>query len=466
VLKWLREKGCPWENIAFFGAILEGHLDVVKWIAANDGPGSHSTSKPRACKWAAFGGHLKVLKWLRKKHFEWDDEVCLAAAQSGNLVMVKWVHRFGDRHDDLCKLAAKLGDLEMLKWAVDRGYKWDNKSAGGGVDRDGGHVFYYESTTSIAKTGHLRVLKYARELGGVWHPKTTKHAVQRGDLRMLKWAIAEGCPWHPDSTRKALKKENLETLKWAIAHGCPWHPDTTRNALRQKNYEEVKWAIENGQPWPADTTFWLASPHGALHMLQWAVEHGCSWHPTTTATAAGRKKFEVLKWVVEHGRPWGGDVCSIIATRRKSIANHTEDNMNSAIQKTLEVFEWVILHGCIPTPETWTTVASNGDLELLHWAKEHQSANQLNLNIQQILDAAIAADKLEVVKWCFKEGAPLDEKSCLHAAEHQAVGVLKWLRKKRIPLPQEVMELGLSLAPQKYSCDSPAGGFGDVEVGC
>ena len=43
------------------------------------------------CNWAAFGGHLKVVKWLRAKGCPWGDMTSYWAAEGGRLEVLQWM---------------------------------------------------------------------------------------------------------------------------------------------------------------------------------------------------------------------------------------------------------------------------------------------------------------------------------------------------------------------------------------
>ena len=57
-MKWLRSKGCRWDEIACFGAAYGGHLDVLKWLRSEGCPWDAWVSRS-----AAYGGHLEMLEW-------------------------------------------------------------------------------------------------------------------------------------------------------------------------------------------------------------------------------------------------------------------------------------------------------------------------------------------------------------------------------------------------------------------
>jgi len=60
LLKWAREeKKCEWDDMTIKAAARQGTLEMVKYCVANKCP-----IDERACGWAAFNGHLEILKYL------------------------------------------------------------------------------------------------------------------------------------------------------------------------------------------------------------------------------------------------------------------------------------------------------------------------------------------------------------------------------------------------------------------
>ena len=50
-----------------------------------------------------------------------------------------------------------------------------------------------DTCNGAAFSGHLEVLKWARENGCEWNSSTCSHAIREGHLEILKWAHANGC---------------------------------------------------------------------------------------------------------------------------------------------------------------------------------------------------------------------------------------------------------------------------------
>merc|ERR1711934_735087 len=71
-------------------AALHGHLPLLQKL--NKPLQTFSTEITGA---AARGGQLETLKWLRSKGCPWDEDACAGAAESGHLEMVKWLRSEG-----------------------------------------------------------------------------------------------------------------------------------------------------------------------------------------------------------------------------------------------------------------------------------------------------------------------------------------------------------------------------------
>ena len=73
LLKWTREeKKCKWDEKTINAAADQGNLEMVKYCVANECP-----IDEYACGWAAAQGHLEVLKYLREEvKAPWDSENC------------------------------------------------------------------------------------------------------------------------------------------------------------------------------------------------------------------------------------------------------------------------------------------------------------------------------------------------------------------------------------------------------
>ena len=172
-VEWAVKLGCPVdaalaESLAFAGA-----LPALKKAVELNAPTDD------ICLYAAYGGHLEVLKWARDNDCPWDGDTCSNAAECGHLEVLKWaLEEACPLHESPCDAAARGGYLSVLMWARENRYPWN------------------ETTCAYAaQNGHLEVLKWAREEACPWDEWTCLHAAERRHFDVLKWAIDNGAPW-------------------------------------------------------------------------------------------------------------------------------------------------------------------------------------------------------------------------------------------------------------------------------
>ena len=115
LLKWAREeKKCKWDRWTIQAAARQGNLEMVKYCVANECPIDEN-----ACAYAADGGELEVLKYLREEvKAPWGSETASYAAHNGHLHILEYlVERKFDKYDEYaCEWAAKYGHLDCLKY--------------------------------------------------------------------------------------------------------------------------------------------------------------------------------------------------------------------------------------------------------------------------------------------------------------------------------------------------------------
>ena len=90
LLKFLQEKGCPWDEGTCRGAAFAGNLECLKYAREKGCPWDEKT-----CAGAAEGGHLGILKYLRENGCPWDEDTCSSAAKNGHLEFLKYAHENG-----------------------------------------------------------------------------------------------------------------------------------------------------------------------------------------------------------------------------------------------------------------------------------------------------------------------------------------------------------------------------------
>ena len=116
LLEWIREeKKCEWDSGTINAAAEQGNLEMVKYCVANECPIEYRN----ACACAAKKGHLEVLKYLREEaKAPWDNDTAYLAARNGHLHILEYlVERKFYKYDEFtCWHAAKYGHLDCLKY--------------------------------------------------------------------------------------------------------------------------------------------------------------------------------------------------------------------------------------------------------------------------------------------------------------------------------------------------------------
>ena len=115
LLKWAREeKKCKWDKWTIFAAAEQGNLEMVKYCVANECPINEG-----ACANAAKNGHLECLKYLREEvKAPWESWTAAWAAQNGHLHILEYLveRKFDKYNEEACIWAAKYGHLDCLKY--------------------------------------------------------------------------------------------------------------------------------------------------------------------------------------------------------------------------------------------------------------------------------------------------------------------------------------------------------------
>ncbi|WZN65966.1 putative ankyrin repeat protein [Chloropicon roscoffensis] len=234
VLKFLRAQNppCPWDGLTCLRAAQEGHLEVLKFLRGLEPPCPWSLM---TCALAAQGGHLEVLKWVRDQDppCPWNEWTCVRAARGGSLDVLKWLRAQQPPcpwSAGTCLVAAQGGHLEVLKWARSQNLPCRLDEV---------------TCASAAAGGHLEVLKWLRSQDPPcpWSAGTCSEAAKGGRLEVLKWARSQDppCPWDEETCAWAAEGGHLEVMKFARGQDppCPWSRRKCREGASLNGYQHI-----------------------------------------------------------------------------------------------------------------------------------------------------------------------------------------------------------------------------------
>ncbi|WZN66863.1 hypothetical protein HKI87_16g84340 [Chloropicon roscoffensis] len=244
------------------------------------------------CAFAARGGKLETLKWLRfEAGCKWDAQTAEAAAWKGHLKVLKFCVKNGCEVDkDVFHSAVYGGHAECVRFLEKMSPRCDclETHVCGDAAR-GGHIALLEELSG--PRGKLRG-RYPLCL-------ETSALAARGDYpkteEVFVWLRSRGCPWDKWTTASACGGEgkgSLQTLKFLHAQGVPLGKECFAKAAISGDLKVLEWLAQMGCPWD-----WTATHHAAeeghLDALQWLRSWGCPWKPKTVCSepVRGAKRF-------------------------------------------------------------------------------------------------------------------------------------------------------------------------------
>ena len=135
-LKWIREeKKCEWDAQTINAAAEQGNLEMLKYCVANQCPVDETL-----CGHAAFHGHLECLKYLHEEvEAPWDLRTAAWAAQEGRLHILEYLveRKYNKYTERACMYAAWKGHLDCLKFLHETAKEpWDAEAVRGAYESE------------------------------------------------------------------------------------------------------------------------------------------------------------------------------------------------------------------------------------------------------------------------------------------------------------------------------------------
>jgi len=257
-----------------------GQTHIFEWFM--DQPAlHHNYFWPLPLRFAAWGGHLDILKVFKARadkypdddvwHPKWDG-IREAAFQNGNVENFEWVLAHGTCEQDMRTFLQEdysashtlvvRGRLEMLQWYMAR----------------------------LEVENFPDVITYNKNFC-----LNTKRAAQFGHLEMLKWMVENGFKFAADALTEAAKEGHLECVVYLRERGCKMTPTVSNAVLDRANMHVLRWVIENGGKWNPQWTLdqleQIDDPHGTKVGM---------WHASYIKNGNVHENFgEDLQWVIQ-----------------------------------------------------------------------------------------------------------------------------------------------------------------------
>ena len=232
-LKRLISCGCPWDESAFAAAAEEGHLHVLQQLYIWN---ARQIDSEQACAAAAGRGHLEILKWLRERECPWDKWTPLQAARYGHLetlqhvldrpgddaLNVVWSNQvvLGDLVVECFRFALANGFFEVLRWI---GERYDLPD----LMENSDYLFSLDMAVKLAiQLGYLEVVQWmVSELGATLPARACALAVPVWNFDELD---EEDRPDEDDVQERQCRRNwdsnrdrsHLGLTLWLIKKGC------------------------------------------------------------------------------------------------------------------------------------------------------------------------------------------------------------------------------------------------------
>ena len=325
-------------------------------------------------------------------------------AVSGQAAAARWLRALCDYDlvpmlavDDgkLMELAAGQGNLDMLMFLHSCPVAWDVQATFAAVSHplcfrwlvslgcpiDSDHI-----VAALAGAGQLDVLKWLRTLNNLpqleWGPSAMRRAAQKGDLKMLQWlrSLDPPCGWNSSCFAAAAGVGGIGMLQWMLAQGCPWSVSATNAAAMKGQLKALEWLRANGCPWDAKCAAAAMKPLD-LEIITWmrAQDPPCPWDATCTQAAARRGSLTKMQWLRANGCPWDASTTAAAAAamampllewmfqQEPPCAVDRRGMASAARRGSVEMLELFVSRGCTVFSGLYCDAAEYNRPSVLKW---------------------------------------------------------------------------------------------------
>jgi hypothetical protein len=392
---------------------------------------------------AARSGSISVLAWLHRwLRMSWFSKLALAAAERGQLETVRWLLADDGSRCSISEVqkvldfpntgilasAAASGSLPLVQWLLSRRCEWSSMwcaraaARAGALDlliwaqnTFGDDAANWDSTLceAAASAGHISIVRWLRERGCAFSSCISYNVALAGHFEALKFLYASGCALDESTALYAASRCDLAVLRWLRAQGCPITDGACHAAARSaarptEAMEILRWLRDEvGCHW-TEATCCSAAESDNLVVVQFLCAGGCSWSPRVSLSAASRGRLEVLQWLTANHCPFDSRDCASAAAGARNGAAVLQWIMDSKFN--VDGDQCMLLAARSDRDECLQLLLDRG----FRWKESYGVI-------------ASRTHSLLVLKWAHSRGLALDVRECIANAKDCAT--IRWLRR-------------------------------------
>nr|UMO79265.1 Ankyrin repeat domain containing protein [Pandoravirus aubagnensis] len=383
-------------------AAAAGHVACVGRAIAK---GQHPLARTFCA--AATGGHLTVLKMLARQPAlpppapmvaligapAWDEGACSAAASSGHLDCLAFLHDNGCPWDAWTLVAADCnGHVDCGDYARAHGCPeepprirnardvarctHEHRLLGSDwhppvdplsdPDHVGGIFYEYQHglaseaglCSQAARRGHMSFLVYAKACGMHWGASACVAAAVEGRLDCLRYLHEQGCPWDTHTVRAGIISRCRATFAYLRDHGCPADNGTLVQELSESDarLDVVTDLCERMGCLVTDEAMCAAVSAGRADLLAYLHQRGGRLKAEYREKAIiDANSVDCLRYICENGHPPdAGVLCA------------------AAAYGTIECVRYLFEIDCPWHPDALFFAQIRGDRETADYLKAHK----------------------------------------------------------------------------------------------
>lgn len=374
---------------AYMIAARFGRLDILKYLCeSGDVEKNHFfiATDRIIHDFAAIGGNVECLKYLREQGFTFSAQVCNGAAESGNPSCLEYLRSQGCTiTEETFAVATRKGKLEFLRHLVDHGCPINYNS----VCKDG------------ARSRDVKVLQFVHELGGKLVSKVSRISTNDyNSLECLYYYHKQGKPWDTRACYCAVKHSNHKALAFLLDNGCPWPGIDIEEIPLHYQLLEVLLSRQCVTVESFELSRTIAQ--GNIKVMQVLLKYGAQWQEDTLEKALAINMFYILR--------------------------------NSDI--TLRGVKYALENGCPWTPKAYEVAIHPGtQLPLLRYIFEKNLARDDGGSILK----AIKSGRVDVLDFLFQQGIAINDEACREAERCRDVSILKFLNEKGFAIDKNLL---------------------------